>query len=382
MSATGSSAAGPSRGDIVLFLGGDVVTARGIDQILPHPSDPILFEPYLRSARGYVELAEAAGASIPRPASFAYVWGDALKIWAQMRPDARIVNLETSISRSDDYWRGKGVNYRMSPKNIQCLTEAEIDACAVANNHVLDWGYSGLRETLSTLETAHIKWAGAGRNQLEAAAPCIVTTKNGRRLLLWSFATLSSGVPALWAATEDRPGINVLLDLGRDTAQSVAGVIRAHRRPGHAVVLSIHWGTNWDFTIPADQREFAHGLIESGTVDVVHGHSSHHVKGIEVYRGKLILYGCGDLLNDYEGIRGFEDFRGDLGLMYFARLAPVTAELLGLRMFPTRIRDLRVNRATKDDVTWLKNTLNREGRPLGTGVTIAEDGSLFLRWDL
>jgi poly-gamma-glutamate capsule biosynthesis protein CapA/YwtB (metallophosphatase superfamily) len=116
-------------------------------------------------------------------------------------------------------------------------------------------------------------------------------------------------------------------------------------------------------------------------VDVVHGHSSHHIKGIEVYRGKLIPYGCGDLLNDYEGIRGFEDFRGDLSPMYFARLAPVTAELLGLRMFPTRLRDLRVNRATKDDVTWLKNTLDREGRPLGAGVTIAEDGSFFLRWD-
>ena len=63
----------------------------------------------------------------------------------------------------------------------------------------------------------------------------------------------------------------------------------------------------------------------------MHGHSSHHVKAIEVFRGRLILYGCGDFLTDYEGVGGYEEFRGDLALMYFVELDSGTGELVGLR---------------------------------------------------
>jgi Putative enzyme of poly-gamma-glutamate biosynthesis (capsule formation) len=81
------------------------------------------------------------------------------------------------------------------------------------------------------------------------------------------------------------------------------------KQQGDIVVASIHWGGNWDYKVPREQREFAHKLIDEAGVDVIHGHSSHHIKGIEVYRGKLIMYGCSDLLNDYEGISGlYEDF--------------------------------------------------------------------------
>ena len=79
--------------DMTLFLCGDVMTARGIDQVLPHPGDPALHEPYLKSARAYVRLAEKAHGTIPRPVAFDYVWGDALGEWGRVRPDVRIVNL-------------------------------------------------------------------------------------------------------------------------------------------------------------------------------------------------------------------------------------------------------------------------------------------------
>ena len=112
---------------ITLFLCGDVMTGRGVDQVLPHPGDPRIHEPHARSAGMYVELAERAHGPIPRPVDFAYIWGDALEELARVRPGARIVNLETSITRSDDYWRGKGINYRMHPDNVPCLTAAHID---------------------------------------------------------------------------------------------------------------------------------------------------------------------------------------------------------------------------------------------------------------
>ena len=136
---------------ITLFLCGDVMLGRGMDQILPHPGHHRIHEPYMRSARGYVHLAEEVNGKIPRPVDFSYPWGDALREFEHYRPDLRIINLETAITTSNQYWEGKGVQYRMNPENIPVLAVAGIDCCVLANNHVLDWGYPGLTETLTTL---------------------------------------------------------------------------------------------------------------------------------------------------------------------------------------------------------------------------------------
>lgn len=75
------------------------------------------------------------------------------------------------------------------------------------------------------------------------------------------------------------------------------------RRPGDRVVLSLHWCGNWGYEIAREHRDFAHAVIDEAGIDLLHGHSSHHPMGIELYHGKAILYGCGDFLNDYEGNR-------------------------------------------------------------------------------
>jgi poly-gamma-glutamate synthesis protein (capsule biosynthesis protein) len=102
-------------------------------------------------------------------------------------PDVRIINLETSVTKSNNYWKGKGINYRMHPKNISVLTAAKIDVCSLANNHVLDWGYSGLRETMETLRNANIKIAGAGRNLVEAHVPAIKKISRVEKFINWQF---------------------------------------------------------------------------------------------------------------------------------------------------------------------------------------------------
>jgi poly-gamma-glutamate synthesis protein (capsule biosynthesis protein) len=139
---------------LTLLLRGDIMLGRGIDQILPNPGELQLFEPYASSAATYVELAERATGPIPKPASFAYVWGDALAELERVRPDARIVNLETAVTVSSDPWPEKRIHYRMHPANVPCLTAAKIDCCVLANNHVLDWGHAGLEETLAALHSA------------------------------------------------------------------------------------------------------------------------------------------------------------------------------------------------------------------------------------
>ena len=288
----------PARG-ISLFLCGDVMTGRGIDQILPHAGRPTLFEACVRSALGYVKLAEAASGPIRRPVDFAYIWGDAMDALRRAAPDLRIINLETAVTTSNHAWPGKGIHYRMHPENLPCLAAAGIDCCALANNHVMDWGVQGLKETLATLHRAGIATAGAGLDACDAAAPAVLEVPGKGRVLVFAYVTQDSGVPPEWSAGPARPGVNFLGQLSASTLEHIAGQVRALKQDGDLVVLSLHWGGNWGFGISAQQRQFAHGLIDNAAVDVVHGHSSHHVKGIEVYHGKPILYGCGDFINDY-----------------------------------------------------------------------------------
>jgi poly-gamma-glutamate synthesis protein (capsule biosynthesis protein) len=354
------------------------MTGRGIDQVFPHPSNPRIHEGYMSSARGYVELAERASGPIPRPVSFSYVWGDALAELEERAPDLRIANLETSVTTSEEALP-KGINYRMHPLNVPCLRAAGIDCAVLANNHVLDWGAAGLLETLATLRGAGIATAGAGRNAEEAERPAAFDVAGPARVLVFGFASPTSGIPRDWAATERRPGVRFLKDLSVQTAKEVAGQIRRWRRPAHRVVASIHWGGNWGYAIPREQREFARRLVDEAGADLVHGHSSHHPKGIEVHAGRLILYGCGDFVNDYEGISGREEYRSDLVLAYFATLDR-SGRLVRLEMAPFQTRRFRLQRAAPPDAEWLGRTLDREGRPLGTRVELTGSGALGLLW--
>jgi len=364
---------------ITLFLCGDVMTGRGIDQILPHPGDPTLHESYVRDARGYLELAEAAYGPIPRPAAPDYIWGDALEELDRARTDLRIVNLETSITRSDAYWRGKEVLYRMHPGNIGCLAAARIDCCCLANNHVLDWGYEGLEETLDTLDGAGVAHAGAGRDVAEAAAPAVLDAAGKGRVLVFAFGSPTSGVPRPWGAAANRPGVNLLEDLSEETALACARRIRGIMQPGDTNIASIHWGPNWGYAIPREQIDFARRLVENG-VDIVHGHSSHHAKAVEVHQGRLILHGCGDFLTDYEGIGGYEMFRGDLCPMYLIEWDPLEGRLVNVRIVALRSRRFRLCRAPREDARWLCDMLNRQGSTADLKARLEDDHSMTLRW--
>ncbi|MFD1538930.1 CapA family protein, partial [Nonomuraea guangzhouensis] len=184
---------------VTLFLGGDVMLGRGVDQVLPHPGDPVLREPHVDDARTYVELAEAVNGPIPRPVDFSWPWGDALSVLDAYARDVRVVNLETSVTRSDAFAAGKVLHYRMNPDNLPCLAMVRPDACVLANNHLLDFGPAGLAETLDALAAAGLAAAGAGRDLDEARRPVAVPLPGGGRVLVFSFGMPSSGVPPDWA---------------------------------------------------------------------------------------------------------------------------------------------------------------------------------------
>ena len=362
-----------------LFLCGDVMTGRGIDQILPHSCDPRLHEPWVSDARHYVDLAEAEPGPIPRSVSHDYVWGDALGWLKRFAPDHRLINLETAITCDGEPWPGKDVHYRMHPGNARLLTAAGIDCCTLANNHVLDWGLAGLDETLASIEKAGVATAGAGESLAAAQAPVVLTTPGKGRLILFGVGAGSSGIPPDWAAEPDRPGVWRISEAAERSVAAVAEQVEAIKGEGDVVVVSIHWGSNWGYEVPDVQRELAHALIDRAGVDLIHGHSSHHVKGAEIHRGKLILYGCGDFLNDYEGIGGYGHYRDDLTLMYFCDLDPATGKVLAAALRPMQIHRFQVVDAGSRDARWLGDLLARQDRTPGADVRLTRDGTLRLQ---
>jgi poly-gamma-glutamate capsule biosynthesis protein CapA/YwtB (metallophosphatase superfamily) len=368
-----------TREAVRIFLCGDVMTGRGIDQILPHPCDPLLHESYVKSARDYVRLAEQANGQIPRAVKFSYIWGAALQELMCAQPDARIINLETSITRRGTFVP-KGINYRMSPENAVCLVSADIDCCVLANNHILDWGHAGLFDTLETLERLRIESAGAGLDIDQASAPAVLDLSGGGRILVFSVAVVTSGVSVTWAARSEAPGVCLLTDLSDASVDRITERVGRLRRTGDVVILSIHWGPNWGFEIPEEHTRFAHGLIDQAGVSIVHGHSSHHPIAIEVYRNRLILYGCGDFLNDYEGISGYEEFLDDLTLMYFPSVDIRSGNLLGLDMVPLKIQRLQLVHTSREDTDLLLETLDRECGRFCTRIIRKPDGRLASTW--
>jgi poly-gamma-glutamate capsule biosynthesis protein CapA/YwtB (metallophosphatase superfamily) len=362
---------------MTLFLCGDVMPGRGLDQVLPHPGDPQLRESYADDARIYVRLAERANGPIPQPASFSWPWGDALQVLEEVAPDVRLINLETSVTRSADFAPGKPVHYRMSPDNLPCVTVARPDACSLANNHVLDFGHTGLQDTLDALSSAGLTAVGVGRDTAGARRPQAVQVPDGGRAVLLSCGAASSGIPPGWAATSTRPGVNFLPNLSDGAADDIIAVVRAAKQRRDVVVVSIHWGSNWGYEVDRDQVRFAHRLIDGGA-DLIHGHSSHHPRPIEVYRGKLILYGCGDCIDDYEGISGHKKYRDDLRLLYFASVVPDTGKLAALQMVPMQARKMRLHRAGAVDSEWLATVLEQISRGFGSRIDRQPGGTLVL----
>lgn len=356
------------------------MTGRGIDQILPTPSDPRLYERSARSALEYVQLAERRWGPLPRQVGAEYIWGAALELLSQAGTDVRVANLETAVTQSTDAATAKEIHYRMHPSNIECLRSAGLDCCVLANNHVLDWGPVGLQETLHTLHAAGILTAGAGRGMCAAAEPATIAQRDGSRVLVYGVALPSSGVPAAWRAQHRRFGVNWLADESRLSAAHLRRRIDSTRGAADRVIVSIHWGGNWGYAVSRAERAFAHWLIDEAAVDLVHGHSSHHPRGVEIYHDRLILYGCGDFINDYEGIGGYEQFRPELAVMYLPRLDATTGRLQQLHLVPLQRRRFRLEAAEETQIAWLCHTLDRESRVYGAHVRLHSETTLSVEW--
>lgn len=226
------------------------------------------------------------------------VWGDVLPHLLQA--DLRIVNLECALTRHRQPWARtrKMFHFRADPEAVCVLQAAHIDACTLANNHILDYEEQGLYDTLQILDATGIRHAGAGANAESAAAPVMLDT-HGPSPCRIALLSCTDNEPD-FTASADHPGTNYLeVTLQETTLTRIANNIAQARAQGaDLVVFSNHWGENFVERPSPEFRSFARRVIELGA-DIYHGHSAHICQGIEIYQGKPILYDTGNFIDDY-----------------------------------------------------------------------------------
>ncbi|NLW40287.1 MAG: CapA family protein [Tissierellia bacterium] len=200
-----------------------------------------------------------------------------------------VINLETSITDRGTIWPDKEYNFRSSYKNLDAMKKAGINIATLANNHVLDYGYDGLLDTLMYLEKSGIQYAGAGRNKEEALKGSIVEI-NGLKVGIIAFSRVIPHVD--WYATNKRPGLVGAYD---GHTHDMMKRIDDLKREVDILILSIHWGKERSSYPRAEEIAVAKKAIDRG-VDIVMGHHPHVLQGIEIYKDKPIFYSLGNFV--------------------------------------------------------------------------------------
>lgn len=290
----------------------------------------------------------------------AYPWGDVLPLLEQA--DLRFANLECVIADAGTPWPRKTFHFRSDSRNIACLEAARIDVVSLANNHTLDHGVQALREMLPALDDHGILHAGAGLSADAARGPA-VRTSCGTAV---GFVAFTDNEPG-WAAGAASPGVfHVPVSLGDVRAQELLRLVRQTRDRTGLLVVSAHWGSNWGCEVPGEHRAFAHALVDAGA-DVVFGHSAHVFRGVEVYRGRPVVYSAGDFIDDY-AVDPVE--RNDRSFVFLLEVRDGLPRRL--RLHPTVIADCRAVLAT-GEARGIAARMEELSAELGTRCTWLDD---------
>ena len=298
-------------------------------------------------------------------------WGDVLP--ALSSADLRIANLECAITGHDRPWTPtpKVFHFRAEPRAVEVLRAARIDACSLANNHTLDFEEQGLLDTLRHLEAAGIRYAGAGRDREEAARPAFLTARtNGTRQV--ALLAFTDNEPP-FAAGPDRPGTNYLpVSMEPQVLRRVEAAVEQARGAGaDVVVFSNHWGPNMVERPNQLFRRFARAVIDRGA-DVYYGHSAHVFQGVEIYKGKLILYDAGDFIDDYAV---GERLRNDRSFVF--RVSLEGRELRRLQLLPVSLQYARVELARGGEREAILGRMVDLSADMGTNLVRREDWLVF-----
>ncbi|HEV8534945.1 MAG TPA: CapA family protein [Candidatus Limnocylindria bacterium] len=264
-----------------------------------------------------------------------YPWGDVTAVLR--RADLRVCNLECVISDRGQPWTltPKVFHFRSDAKNVRVLERAQIDSVSIANNHALDYEYQAMFNMREILRERGISFAGAGRNLDEASSPAM-SMVGGQRIGVIAF---TDNEPC-WEAMTQRPGTHyVPIDLEDRRAARLFRTVGEAKAATDLLIVSAHWGPNRGYRPQRDHIPFAKQLINAGA-DIVFGHSCHIFQGIEIYRGKPIIYSAGDFIDDY-AVDEVE--RNDQSFIFVVETAD--GGIQRMQLYPIVIRNLQARLA-------------------------------------
>jgi poly-gamma-glutamate synthesis protein (capsule biosynthesis protein) len=290
------------------------------------------------------------------------VWGDILPIL--LAADCRLINLECVISSLGEEWQPmiKTFHFRAGPRAVEFLLAAKIDGVTLANNHVLDYGPDALLECMELLDRAGIKRTGAGATLRESLTPIMLALSQGRVAVI----ALTDNEPE-WEATGTTPGVNYVVyndgGLVEPYYSRIAEILSSARREADLVIVGAHVGPNWGPPSRAMQA-LACQVIDLGA-DVYWGHSNHVPQGVQLYKGKPILYSTGDFIDDY-CVDKHE--RNDLSFLFV--LETETNRISRIRLYPIRIEDLGVRVANDEEWHFLQRTMQVKCKVFGTTMEV------------
>jgi poly-gamma-glutamate synthesis protein (capsule biosynthesis protein) len=183
-------------------------------------------------------------------------------------------------------------DFSAPPQVLTALKGVGYDTCTTASNHTLDQGYGGLKRTLDELDAAGLRHTGSARSPREAAHPLIVTLPNGVRIgqLAYSF-NFNGHEPAAGKAWEAN-----LIDVPRILADAK----RIKRAGADIVVVSMHWGVEYDHLATREQRDQARRLLASPNIDLILGDHAHVVQPAQKIHGKWVFYCMGNQISRHE----------------------------------------------------------------------------------
>lgn len=292
------------------------------------------------------------------------IWSDVLPLL--LKADRRLINLECVISSRGREWQpeSKAFHFRAHPRAIDFLLAAKINCVTLANNHVLDYGTDALIECLALLDRAGIKRTGAGASLPEALTPAIVDLPQGRL----GIVSLTDNEPE-WEAGEKKPGTHYIACDAKGLAEPyrsrLARALKQVRRQADLVIVSAHVGPNWG-PPSAAMRMLAHQIIDLGA-DLYWGHSNHTAQGIELYKGKAILYSTGDFIDDY-AIDSAE--RNDLSFVFILELE--RGRIARIVLHPVCIEDLYVRLAKDREIAFLERTMQAKCKAFDSGILFCD----------
>ena len=368
-----------TRNSFTLAFTGDVMLGRLIDQLMPehvtNKQDERVVKTFIEAHPKFLLKGNYTPSS---------PWGTALRLLHCST--LACINLETAVTTAPTPWPNKVFNYRMHPANLGPILHAGgIDYASLANNHTLDFGTEGLTETVQTLQSAKIACAGAGETADDARKPAVLhlprasepIEQGQQRHTVHIYSAADH--PHVWTSV---PGFNLFVYTRNTRAQLREMFVGAETTKPALKVFSVHWGPNYAWRPDARVTSLAHFLVDECGVDIVHGHSSHHVQGVEVYRGKLIIYGCGDFVDDYALNR---EYRNDLGALWRVVVRERSGGGLALErleIFPTRVERFQAHLLDSGDADhgWVSQKIRELSGELGTTVKaeLGEEGEVVV----